>query len=244
MMKDKNDTDRFLNTEDEHLLHRAGEALFDKDMRIFNGLNGDGAEISGISGFDRRMHDKINGMYKEGRRRRRNKLIFRTAAVSAAVILLTFIFYPPLFGKASAFFFRMMNLKVTDKGEYTEFRMNSAENQHIEEFDEYYYPKYIPDGYEIIVKNNMKNMGDIIYLNKNDHSKITYSFSTLSSPEQLDTENCDKEEILINNQMGLLYTKKDSSRNMIIFQNEEYKFVVSGNVSVEILKQIAESIER
>jgi hypothetical protein len=31
---------------------------------------------------------------------------------------------------------------------------------------------------------------------------------------------------------------------MIIFQNEEYKFVVSGNVEVEILKEIAESIKR
>ncbi len=90
----------------------------------------------------------------------------------------------------------------------------------------------------------MESMGDIIYLNKNDNSRITYSFSTLSSPEQLDTENCNKKEILINNQLGLLYTKKDDSRNMIIFQNEEYKFVVSGNVEVEILKEIAESIKR
>jgi len=61
---------------------------------------------------------------------------------------------------------------------------------------------------------------------------------------QLDTENCNKEEILINNQLGLLYTKKDNSRNMIIFQNEEYKFLVSGKVDVEILKKIAESIKR
>ena len=74
----------------------------------------------------------------------------------------------------------------------------------------------------------MEIIGTVIYSNKNDNSRITYSFSTLDSPQQIDTENCNKEEILINNQLGLLYTKKDNNRNMIIFHNEEYKFVVSG----------------
>jgi len=244
MKKDKNNIDDILSTEDEHLIHRASEIQFNKDMELLDSFMNDESEISGLSDFDNHMHDKINEMYKDGRKHRMNKLIFKTIVASAAVILLTFIFYPPLFGKTNAFFFRMMVLTATDKGEYTEFRLEPAENQSIEEFKGYYYPRYIPEGYEIVIKNNMESMGDIIYLNKNDNSRITYSFSTLSSPEQLDTENCNKKEILINNQLGLLYTKKDDSRNMIIFQNEEYKFVVSGNVEVEILKEIAESIKR
>lgn len=244
MKKDKNNIDEILSTEDEHLIHRASEVQFNKDMELFDSFMDDSTEIPGLSDFDSHMHDKINEMYRDGRIYRRNKLIFKTVAASAAVILLTFVFYPPLFGKVNAFFFRMMNLTSADKGEYTEFRLESADNQSIEEFEGYYYPQYIPDNYEVIIKNNMESMGDIIYLNKNDNSRITYSFSTLNSPVQLDTENCNKEEVLINNQLGLLYTKKDNSRNMIIFQKEEYKFVVSGNVSVEILKEIAESIKR
>lgn len=244
MKKDKNNIDEILSTEDEHLIHRASEVQFNKDMKLFDSFMDDSTEIPGLSNFDIRMYDKINEMYRDGRRRSRNKLIFKTVAASAAVILLTFVFYPPLFGKANAFFFRMMNLTAADKGEYTEFRMEPSENQSVDEFEGYYYPQYIPVGYKIIVQNNMESMGDIIYLNKNDNSRITYSFSTLNSPEQLDTENCNREEILINNQLGLLYTKKDNGRNMIIFQNEEYKFVVSGNVGVEILKEIAERIKK
>ncbi len=243
MNKDRNNNE-ILSTEDEHLIHRASEIQFNKDMELFDSFMDDGKEIPGLSYFDSHMHDKINEIYQGGRRNRRNKLIFKTVAASAAVILLTFVFYPPLFGKVNAFFFRMMNLTATDKGEYTEFRLEPAENQNIEEFENFYYPRYIPDDYEIIVKNNMESMGTVIYLNKNNNSRITYSFSTLNSPEQLDTENCIKDEILINNQLGLLYAKKDNSRNMIIFQNEEYKFVLSGNIGVEILKKIAESIKR
>jgi len=55
---------------------------------------------------------------------------------------------------------------------------------------------------------------------------------------------CNKEGIMINNQLGVLYTKKDNSCNMIIFQNEEYKFVIYGELDVEILKEIAENIKR
>ena len=244
MMKDKNNIDEILSIEDEHLFHRAGEVQFNKEMELFDSFMADGKEIPGLSDFDRRAHDKINEMYRDGRKHHRHKLIFKTVAASAAVILLTFIFYPPLFGKVNAFLFRMMNLTATDNGEYTEFRLEPADNQHIEELEGCYYPKYMPDGYEIIVKNNMESMGTIIYSNKSDGTSITYEFSTLNSPQQLDTENCNKEEIMINNQLGILYTNKDNSGNMIIFQNEEYKFVVYGEAGVEILRQIAESIKR
>lgn len=228
MKKDTNSINKALGAEDEQYLHKILEDQFNEDMEMFDAFMNDRKEIPGLSDFDKRMHDKINEMYREGKKHRRNKLVFKTIAVSAAVILLSFIFYPPLFGKVNAFFFRMMNLTSIDQGEYTEFRMNTDENQHIDEFEGYFYPRYIPDNYEIIVKNNMEIIGTVIYSNKNDNSRITYSFSTLDSPQQIDTENCNKEEILINNQLGLLYTKKDNNRNMIIFHNEEYKFVVSG----------------
>jgi len=240
---DNNNIDENLNKDDEHLIHRAAEIQFNEDMELFNDLMDDCTEIPFLSDFDRHMSDKISKMYLDGRRHRRNKQIFRTAAVSAAAILFMFVFYTPLFGKANALFFRMMNLTATDTGSYTEFRLEPAESQNIEEFEGYCYPRYIPDNYEIIIKNNMESMGSIIYSNKSDDTSITYEFSLLKSPQQIDTENCNKKEVLINNQMGLLYTKKDNSCNMIIFQNEEYKFAVYGKVDVEMLKKIAKSIK-
>ena len=244
MKKDTNSIDKTLGKEDEQHLHKVIEDKFNEDMEMFDTFMKDEEEIPGLSDFDKRMHNNINEMYRDGKRHRRNKMIFKTIAASVTIILLSFIFYPPLFGKVNAFFFRMMNLTSIDKGEYTEFRMKPDETQLAEEFKGYYYPRYIPDNYEVIMKNNMNSMGDIIYLNKIDNTKISYSFSNLNSPEQLDTENCNKEDILINNQLGLLYTKKDNSRNLIVFQNDEYKFVVSGNVDVDTLKEIAKSIKK
>ena len=165
MMKDKNNSNEVLSTDDEHLLRRAAEIQFDKDLELFESFSNDGVEIPGLSDFDKYMTDKINNMYTDGRKYRRNKLIIKTIAASAAIIFLTFMFYPPLFGKVNAFFFKMINLTEINKGEYTEFRP-AAENVTIEEFEGSYYPRYIPDNYEIIVKNNMGSMGTIIYSNK------------------------------------------------------------------------------
>lgn len=244
MMKDKNNIDEILSTEDEHLLRRAAQIQLDKDMELFESFSNDGVEIPGLPDFDKNMIDKINNMYTDGRKHRRNKLIIKTIAASAAIILLTFMFYPPLFGKANAFFLKMINLTEIDKGEYTEFRHESTENVTIEEFEGYYYRRYIPDSYEIVVKNNMGSIGTIIYSNKSDGTDITYEFSSLNSPIQIDTENCEKENIVINNQLGFLYTKKDYSYNTILFQNDEYKFVICGEASADILKKVALSIEK
>lgn len=243
-MKDKNNIDEILSTEDEHLLRRAAEVQFDNDIKLFSSFSNDDIDIPGLSDFDKRMIDKINNMYTDGRKYQRKKRIFKTAVAVATIIILTFIFYPSLLGKVDAFFFRMINLTEIDKDEYTEFREIASKGHIIGEFKGYYYPRYIPDNYDIIVKNNMESMGTIVYSNKSDGKNITYEFSNLNSPLQLDTENCDKDEILINNQMGLLYTKKDESYNLIIFQNEEYKFVVSGNVDLDVLKEIAKSIDK
>jgi len=240
---EQSNKDEKFNIEDEYLLYRASEAMFNKDMELFNSLSDDGTEIPGLGEFDKRMHDKIDNMYKHGKRQRRKKLIYRTAGI-AAVVFISLIFIPLMAGRADAFFAEMMKLIMKDEGTYTEFILEPEENQHIEEFKGYYYPKHVPEDYEIIIKNNMDSIGTIIYSKESDSSRITYTFSLLSSPQQLDTENCDKKEILINNQIGLLYTKKDGSRNMIIFHNNEYKFVVYGNIDVEILKKIAESIKR
>jgi len=244
MTKDKNNIDEILSAEDENLLRRAAEVQFDKDMELFESFSNDGVEIPGLSDFDKRMTDKINKMYIDGRKHCRNKLILKTIAASAAIILLMSIFYPPMLGKVNAFFLRMLNLTEINKGEYTEFRPESTESRTIEEFEGYYYPRYTPDNYEIIVKNNMGNIGTIIYSNKSDGTNITYEFSSLNSPVQIDTENCKKEDIVINNQLGFLYTKKDNSYNIIIFQNEEYKFVIYSEASADILKEVAISIEK
>lgn len=246
MIKDKknNNNDQILSTEDEHLLRRAAEIQFDKDMELFESFSNDGVEIPGLSDFDKCMTDKINNMYTDGRKHRRNKLILKAIAASAAIILLSFIFYPPMFGKVNAFFLKMLNLTEVDKGEYTEFRPESTESRIIEEFEGYYYPRYIPDNYEVIVKNNMGSIGTIIYSNKSDGTDITYEFSSLNSPIQIDTENCEKENIVINNQLGFMYIKKDDSYNTILFQNDEYKFVICGEASADILKKVALSIEK
>ncbi|HBC30129.1 MAG TPA: hypothetical protein DC024_02625 [Clostridiales bacterium] len=243
-MKDKDKIAEILSTEDEHLLRRAAQVQFDKDMELFESFSDDNVRIPGLSDFDKHMTDKINNMYRVGQKHRRNKLIIKTIAASSAIILLTFMFYPPLFGKVNAFFLKIINLMEINKGEYTEFRHESTESVKIEEFEGYYYPRYIPDNYEIILKNNMGSIGTIIYSNKSDGTNITYEYNSLNSPIQIDTENCEKENIVIDNQLGFLYTKKDNSYNIIIFQDEEYKFVICGEASADILKEIAISIEK
>lgn len=66
MKKDKNNIDDILSTEDKYLIHRASEVQFNKDMELFDSIMADGKEIPGLNDFDRRMHNKINEMYRDG----------------------------------------------------------------------------------------------------------------------------------------------------------------------------------
>lgn len=241
MNKDINSGEN-LSAEDEHLLHRASEILFNKDMQLFNSLDDDADEIPDISGFDRRMYKKFDEMYKDGRKQYKKTMFLRTAAALAAVLIMTFVFYPPLMGKVHAFFFKLFSLTSINTDTYTELR-EEVTNQYIEEFEGYYYPKYIPDEFEIIDKNNIESAGFIFYSNKSDGIDITYSFSNLNVPQHLDTEGFHEEEIFINNRKGKLFTK-DSAFNAIVFQNEEYKFIIYGNIDVNILKKIAQNIRK
>ena len=50
MMKDKNNSNEVLSTDDEHLLRRAAEIQFDKDLELFESFSNDGVDCF-LSGY-------------------------------------------------------------------------------------------------------------------------------------------------------------------------------------------------
>lgn len=213
-----------------------------KSMELFDSLAEE--EIPDLREFDDRMHKMIDDMFVEKHKKKKRKRIYKVAiAAAAGLVLIAGI--ATFTGRTDALFARMMELVLNDKGTYTEIIANK-DNQHVEAFEGCYYPHYVPEGFEIVVNDNMGNVGTLIYhrITEAGTEEIIFSFSDLDSTQIIDTENCDKRNIIINDRQGVLYSKKDESYYMIVFQNEEYMFIVHGNTSPDVLKDVAKNIKK
>lgn len=103
-------------------------------------------------------------------------------------------------------------------------------------------PSYIPAGYVVEQETDMEIAHHIIYADANGN-KIRYAQRRKAGAVmQIDTEGTTYEEITINDCVGIAYSNKGF--NYIIFSDERYIYTLSGVVSTEKLKKVAESIPK
>lgn len=102
-------------------------------------------------------------------------------------------------------------------------------------------PSYIPDGYVLEHKEQTFSNLLCIYSDGNGN-KIHYrQRAYLNITMNIDTETTHHENILINNNEAVYYEKYNTSN--IIFNNGEYIFVISSQLTKEEIIKIAESIK-
>ena len=99
---------------------------------------------------------------------------------------------------------------------------------------------YVPNGFKIFEKDT--NKSGYIYEYRHDEKIFTVEKIMIDIPINFDTEKYGSEEIEINSIRAICYRSDDDIYG-IIFNNGEYIFSISGNLSKDELVKIAQNIE-
>ncbi len=101
-------------------------------------------------------------------------------------------------------------------------------------------PQYLPDGFILSRDLSEKYTCYIVYIDS-EANTICYSQNINDgTPFAVDTEDVDFETIYINGLEGIIYENKDINR--ITFGDEKYFYDIYGQISMDELQKIAESI--
>lgn len=99
---------------------------------------------------------------------------------------------------------------------------------------------YVPNGFKIFEKDT--NKFGYIYEYRHDEKIFTVEKIMIDIPINFDTEKYGSEEIEINGIRAICYRSDDDIYG-IIFNNGEYIFSISGNLSKDELVKIAQNVE-
>lgn len=185
-----------------------------------------------------RFMRELDKMYPENTTKRRSKapvrIPRREIAIAAACIVLT-VFLIPATSEAARRRISEMIKKVMPQ--YTEYQLD----QEILGFDgKYYVPTYIPDGFSQIGSESSEFEYILSYQNSNDEY-FDIMISCSSAALQLNTEDADRETVVIGDEYGEFITKDGWS--CVIWSTETTIFTVDGELSREEMLKVARNIK-
>lgn len=98
----------------------------------------------------------------------------------------------------------------------------------------------IPEGYTS--KELLTETSYFLELKNNEKNVITFEQILLSNSQvSIDTENTTYEKIIVNGLDGIYY--KNKGMNVIVWSNDSYNYIISGNIETKKLFEIAESVK-
>lgn len=217
-----------------------GEAIEKKKQALLSEENTFISEKS-FDNFKKKLHkienkNTINILFKN--------LIALSKRIAIFIGLITIIFIGG-FSTVEAFKLNILNFFIEKTEKYTNINLtNDITSSHTKlpaEWQGYYYPSYIPPEFEILKSTINNGFGEIIYYNKNNE-KIMFSFNANKQNLFLDTENVITKEIMLDDYPAQLIKKQNYFT--IVFQNYDYLFAISGDVSEKELVRISNSLKK
>jgi len=103
-----------------------------------------------------------------------------------------------------------------------------------------YSPDFIPAGYTLYEDTGDDIIRELIYANK-DGNEIDFRQYVLATGITINTEGIITEIIFIHDYQGLFYSNK--GKNVIIWHDDYYGYLVRGTIEKELLQKIAESVK-
>jgi len=185
----------------------------------------------------------IESINKENTRKKTKVKLKNISSRVAVILAVVFISIATLSLSVEAFRVQIYNLFSTDHNEYSNVRIReeSLEDLKIPEWDNYYFPTYIPKGFYIEFTNELVDIKELKFTNGS--GKFIYFSQTPNGTNvSLDTEGGEKSEVVIKDRKAILTVKED--KNILIWNNEEFSFYLSSNLEAEKLIIIAESLEK
>lgn len=227
----------------EILLRKAAILLSEEDEKIYDKLRDDETIVNPNQ---EELDKKILGMiknYEKKKKRKRNLMLLKRVSLKAAIFVAVLtIGFAITYTTVDAFKITVINFIIEQKEKFSLISLSENNNISVPtELNEKYFPRYLPEGYEI--NSTFINDGgvEISYINKNGEIFI-YSYFDKNSKAGIDTENTTETSVLINGLEGSIFSK-DGYR-ILVFKSDEYIFIIEGHIEKEEIIKIAKSIKK
>lgn len=227
----------------EILLRKAAILLVEEDKKIYDKLHDD---ESIVNPNQKELDEKILSMikkYEKGEKRKHKLRILNKVTTKVAIFIAIFtIGFLITLTTVDAFKITITNFFIEQREKFSSISLTENNNISIpSELIEKYYPRYLPEGYEIANTYVNDDKFGISYVNKNN-GIINYSYFGVNAAASIDTENRTETSVLVNDFQGYMYSK--DGHNLLVFNTDEYIFVISGFISQDEIIKIAESIKK
>ena len=187
--------------------------------------------------------DSIREIKKAYRRYRTKKKIHmvakRTSYFAASLFVIAVASFSICYATVDAFRAQVSSFFTRSTVEYTEISTSGLSLS--ADWDGYPVPLYIPTGYSVESDFVIEGNGGSIDFS-NGKQEFSYSFYPieLASNIKIDSENTNHQIIEIQEKSADLYQKEGYTT--LVFKDDNFAYVISGNISQEDVVQIARSI--
>lgn len=164
----------------------------------------------------------------------------RRAAVVLCTCCLSFVV---LFCSVDAFRKHVLSFVLSAFDEYTEFQVVSSDKVPAPSLDiaTAPIPSYIPDGFVEGSRQGSLHACQVIY--EGADQVLKYSCYSANVTLSLDTENCSKTDVTINDREGFLYKKLDDSGYCsVVWHDDHYFYLLTSTLPPETMLKIAKSV--
>ena len=172
-------------------------------------------------------------------KKRIRKIARRMAYFAASLFVIAAASFSICYATVDAFRARVSSFFTRSTVEYTEISTSSLSLS--ADWDGYPVPLYIPTGYSVESDFVIEGNGGSIDFS-NGKQEFSYSFYPieLASNIKIDSENTNHQIIEIQGKSADLYQKEGYTT--LVFKDDHFAYVISGNISQEDVVQIAKSI--
>lgn len=111
----------------------------------------------------------------------------------------------------------------------------------IEEWDDYWYPGWLPEGYQLYAAERTDEMDFLLFMSEDTKKELRMTTYPVNASVSIDTEFMVKETIVIGVYDGFYFSSTEQNVYTLIWQTENALFVVThyGIIEQNILKEIA-----
>ncbi|MGI6728288.1 MAG: DUF4367 domain-containing protein [Anaerovoracaceae bacterium] len=191
--------------------------------------------------------EMANSFQKKYNRKVIQKSIRRFGKVACLALIIIATVFTIAVVSVDALRIRVFDFLLQDEGEYrvVDSIETSTEDSHIKElvpddWKNFFYPNYLPDGYKLVKTKGLENI-KIIFFQNEGQDLITFSQELMDNNQLLvDNEDVDSSKILINGDNAFLTSKNGFTT--IIWNHNQYQFMISGSLDHETLIKIAENL--
>jgi hypothetical protein len=135
---------------------------------------------------------------------------------------------------------KVFNLLLESNDTYSSVRVEEKTEVSIE-WEEYYFPAWLPEGFRFGFANELKNV-KIIEFTNDKNQFILFSQAMNGTELQINTEDGRQTTVEVNQQPAILSEKP--GENILFWNNDEFSFCLSSEMDGVILIKIAESMKK